>query len=69
MGSVNNAGYIQHLKLFKLPKCKQHSCVRKRILNKWVDLDFVAHMLKGFVYILQFPKCQPKVYTYGLISF
>ena len=30
MGKVNNSGYIQHLKLFKLSKCKQHSCVRKK---------------------------------------
>ena len=67
MGKVNNSGYIQHLKLFKLSKCKQHSHVRKKILNKWADLDFVAHMLKGFVYILQFPKCWPKMYNFGLI--
>ena len=26
-------------------------------------------MLKGFVYILQFPKCQPKMYNFGLILF
>ena len=68
MGKVNNSGYIQHLKLFKLSKCKQHSHVRKKI-NKWVDLDFVAHMLKGLVYILQFPKCQHKTYNFGLILF
>ena len=49
MGKVNNSGYIQHLKLFKLSKCKQHSHVKKRKnLNKWVRLDLVAHMLKGF---------------------
>ena len=50
MGKVNNSGYIQHLKLFKLSKCKQHSRVRKKkkFLNKWADLNFVAHMLKRF---------------------
>ena len=39
----------------------------EKILNKWADLDFVAHMLKGFVYILQFPKCQPKMCNFDLI--
>ena len=50
MGEVNNSGYSQHLKLFKLSKCKQHSCVKKKrkYLNKWAGPDLVAHMLKGF---------------------
>ena len=50
MGKVNNTSYIQHLKLFKLSKCKQHSHVKKKrkYLNKWVGPDLVAHMLKGF---------------------
>ena len=59
MGKVNNSGYIQHLKLFKLSKCKQHSCVKKKrkYLNKWEGLNLVAHMLKDFLftyYNLQF---------------
>ena len=51
MGKVNNSGYIQHLTLLKLSKCKQHIHVLRRkinILNKWAGLDLVAHMFKGF---------------------
>ena len=51
MEKVNNSHYIQHLTLFKLSKCKQHSHVKKKEktnLNKWAGFDLVAHMLKGF---------------------
>ena len=40
----------------KLSKCKQHSCVKKFNLNKWVERNPIAHMLKGFcLYTVIFP--------------
>ena len=44
---VKSTILVTCIQTFKLSRCKQHSHVKK-YLNKWAELDPIAHMLKGF---------------------
>ena len=58
MGKVNN------LRLFLIYNLSNNiHTSKKKILNRWVWLDPVEHMLKGF----NFSILQPEMYNFGLI--